>query len=157
MKFFGRKHGLRVLEGPPLELTDPEGSLLICDISTTPLPWNLFLETRNGKQRFNNCTTWDGTDYRWDGKVIQNNWKGIFDEDSTGAQISYNTITKEWLCGYCGADLTGDAEAIVRKLTVFRRPPPGARDLRIQRIQGFIFSLSGRLECHRCGSQWVRK
>ena len=90
-------------------------------------------------------------------KVMQSNWKGIFDEDSTGAHISYNTITKAWLCGYCGGDLTGNAEAIVRKLTVFRRPPPGARDLRIQRIQGFIFSLSGRLECQRVRFSWVRK
>jgi len=60
MAFFAKRHGLRIREGPPIELKDPEASWLDYDENRL-FPPSFILETGTGKERLYDCSKWDGS------------------------------------------------------------------------------------------------
>ena len=163
-----------MFEGLPIELyeldkieigdgEDTKEATLITGVGGA-IPSPLVFETGAGKRQFfATSLSHDGGPFSAQRKdivhdYVEQNWKWLFGLTRPfGDAMAYHQDKNEWRCADCGGELDGDAVGLVRRLTVFKRAPGGASDLRIALARVVIYSVVGQLECPQCGLQWVRE
>lgn len=69
-------------------------------------------------------------------------------------RTSISPDEEKFICAYCGGDAIGEAEVFLRKITIYKRPPKGAKDMKINAGNSpYIYRLGTRAAyCKKCGS-----
>ncbi len=63
---------------------------------------------------------------------------------------SYRKLT----CRYCGGDASGDIKAVIHRVIAYRRPPKGAKELKVALEPFYVFrAKTMSAHCTKCGLQ----
>lgn len=59
---------------------------------------------------------------------------------------------RKLICKYCGGDANGNLEVAIRSVIAYRRPPRGAKELKVKSDSFYVFKAQSMLaHCSKCG------
>jgi len=68
---------------------------------------------------------------------------------------NFENVNGNLICSYCSGRANGRATVHLYKLEIYKRPPPGAKDLKVIISTEFVYKIHWSLICDQCGQKVV--